>query len=59
MLADFGKKRMMVLFGPGEIGKTTVANLMADIVSSSRSSVHGRYFIIQPGQTRNYGNTIT
>jgi hypothetical protein len=50
---------MMALFGPGEIGKTTVANLMADIVSSNRSSVHGRYFVIQPGQRQNYGNTIT
>jgi hypothetical protein len=58
MLADFGEKQMMIFFGPGEIGKTTVANLMTDIVSCSVCNILGRYFVIQPRQLRNYGNTI-
>ncbi|KAG7358006.1 hypothetical protein IV203_014593 [Nitzschia inconspicua] len=59
MMADFGTKRLFIIYGPGGVGKTTVVNMIAGISSSVIVEVPGRYMAKRRSGPRNYGNSLS
>lgn len=59
ILADFGNKRMFMLYGPANIGKTTVINIIESLASAKVPKIEPRYFAKDVSAKRNYGNSLT
>ena len=47
MLADFGNKRMFILYGPGGVGKSSVINILLSAIGGSTCSIDTKYTIKQ------------
>ena len=58
IMADFGNKRMFMLYGPANIGKTTVVNIISSFASSNVVTLESRFLARDAKATRNYGNSL-
>lgn len=58
IMADFGNKRMFMFYGPANIGKTTVVNIISDFASSSIVTLDPRFVARHTRATRNFGNSL-
>ena len=47
-----------MLFGPGNVGKTSVVNIIASLSSNVLVQVQGRYMAKSQNANRNYGNSL-
>lgn len=59
ILADFGNKRIFMLYGPGGVGKTTVVNIISSLSSATVVQIPGRLMAKNSSAPRNYGNSLT
>jgi hypothetical protein len=58
MIADFGNKRLFMLYGPGGVGKTSVVNIISSISSNKVVQVAGKYMAKSNSTSRNYANSL-
>ena len=58
IMADFGNKRLFILYGPGNVGKTTVVNIISMLSSYSRVTIESRYIAKRRGNSRSFGNSL-
>ena len=58
IMADFGNKRLFILYGPGNVGKTTVVNIISMLASYNKVAIESRYIAKKRGNSRSYGNSL-
>jgi hypothetical protein len=58
IMADFGTKRMFILYGPGNIGKTTVVSIIRSLSSNTINDIGGSFMAKRPDVARHFGNIV-
>lgn len=59
MFPDFGNEGMFMLYGPANVGKTTVVNIIESLASAKVPKIEPRFFAKDISGNRSYGNSLT
>jgi hypothetical protein len=58
MMVDFGMKRLFILYGPGNVGKTTVANIISSLSSNVVFTIPGGFITKKRNAPKHFGHSL-